>query len=126
MPPSGLRTNGYSIPAGTIISVPQYTAHRDTEVYGEDAEIFRAERWLEADSAALRRMDQNFLAVSLFYTSQCLQSNLFIVWSRNSSVCWSRLGYIGDSYVSRRRIEEVRYRVINSGRASKDHNVLDA
>lgn len=66
VPPSGLWANGLHIPGGVVISIPQYVAHRDTDVFGEDAESFRAERWLEADEASRKRMDQNFLAVSAF------------------------------------------------------------
>ncbi|KAF7536559.1 hypothetical protein G7054_g4414 [Neopestalotiopsis clavispora] len=62
VPESGIRVSGHFIPAGTIISVPQYAAHRDPEVYGSDADVFRAERWLEADEQKSRLMDRNFLA----------------------------------------------------------------
>ncbi|KAI0197963.1 cytochrome P450 [Astrocystis sublimbata] len=62
VPESGMSFNGHHIPGGTIVSVPQYVVHRDTAVYGEDAHIFRPERWLEADEPTLRLMERNFLA----------------------------------------------------------------
>ena len=40
-------------------------AARDKEVYGEDSEIFKPERWLDADEKGLKAMERNFLAVSL-------------------------------------------------------------
>lgn len=64
VPPSGMTANGHHIPEGTIVSVPQFVAHRDVEVYGKDALDFRPERWLEADEASLKKMEHNFLAVS--------------------------------------------------------------
>jgi cytochrome P450 len=66
VPAPGLQADGYMVPPGTIVSVPQYAAHRDKEVYGSDANVFRAERWLEADAPTLGKMDRNFLAVSSF------------------------------------------------------------
>lgn len=40
---------GEVFPAGTILSVPSYSIHRLQEVFGEDAEEFRPERWLESE-----------------------------------------------------------------------------
>lgn len=40
VPGSGLQVDGRIIPAGTIVSIPQYVAHRDKEIYGEDAMHF--------------------------------------------------------------------------------------
>ncbi|KAK1226919.1 hypothetical protein PQX77_010089 [Marasmius sp. AFHP31] len=34
---------------GSIVSVPSYTIHRNAEVWGEDYETFRPERWIEAE-----------------------------------------------------------------------------
>lgn len=45
---------------------PQYAVHREREVYGDDAETFKPERWLEADEKTMREMERNFLAVSNF------------------------------------------------------------
>lgn len=64
VPSGGLETNGYHIPPGAIVSIPQYTIHRHPSIYGDDAEIFRAERWLEGDVSTLEKMGQNFLTVS--------------------------------------------------------------
>jgi len=63
--PKGFSVNQIVVPEGTVVAVPQYVAHRAVEVYGQDAETFRPERWLEADSITARVMERNFLAVSL-------------------------------------------------------------
>ncbi|KAG7097714.1 hypothetical protein E1B28_005038 [Marasmius oreades] len=34
---------------GSIVSVPSYTIHRSAEIWGEDYESFRPERWIEAE-----------------------------------------------------------------------------
>lgn len=40
-------------------------AHRDVNIFGEDVEVFKPESWLEADESTLRKMENNFLPVSL-------------------------------------------------------------
>lgn len=51
--------DGRVIPARTIIALSLRTILRDPEVFGEDAEIFRPDRWLEDVSEEQRRkMDQ--------------------------------------------------------------------
>ncbi|ESK87653.1 cytochrome p450 [Moniliophthora roreri MCA 2997] len=34
---------------GSIVSVPSFTIHRDKEIWGDDFEAFRPERWIEAE-----------------------------------------------------------------------------
>lgn len=36
---------GYLIPAGTIVYTSSYSIHRDPEYWGQDAEVYRPERW---------------------------------------------------------------------------------
>ncbi|KAL9619347.1 MAG: hypothetical protein Q9160_006027 [Pyrenula sp. 1 TL-2023] len=62
VPSPGIEASGYRIPEGTVVSVAHYVAHRDKDVYGEDADLFRPERWLEADASTLKRMDHSFMA----------------------------------------------------------------
>ncbi|KAG0691553.1 cytochrome P450 [Suillus ampliporus] len=54
-PEGGLTIRGIHFPQGTILSVPSYTIHRDTNVWGEDADAFRPERWFERDNATLQK-----------------------------------------------------------------------
>lgn len=54
-PEGGLTVRGMHFPAGTVLSVPTYTIHRDKETWGQDADEFRPERWLERDHAAMQR-----------------------------------------------------------------------
>ena len=53
VPEGGMVVLGKYFPEGTVLSVPTYSLHRDKEVWGEDVESFRPERWLERDSSAL-------------------------------------------------------------------------
>ncbi|KAH7923089.1 cytochrome P450 [Leucogyrophana mollusca] len=54
-PEGGLTVNGVHFPQGTVLSVPSYTIHRNKEVWGEDTEAFRPERWFECDHAAVQK-----------------------------------------------------------------------
>ncbi|KAF9781805.1 hypothetical protein BJ322DRAFT_1078464, partial [Thelephora terrestris] len=42
-------------PEGTVLSVPSYTIHRVPEVWGEDVEAFRPERWFKQDKADIQK-----------------------------------------------------------------------
>ncbi|GAB0133337.1 hypothetical protein EsDP_00001749 [Epichloe bromicola] len=44
----GITFRGHYFPAGTVLSVPTYTMHHSTEIWGDDAEEFRPERWENA------------------------------------------------------------------------------
>ncbi|KAK0492667.1 cytochrome P450 monooxygenase [Armillaria luteobubalina] len=53
VPEGGMMILGKYFPAGTVVSVPSYTIHRDPTVWGDDVEEYRPERWFECDSAAI-------------------------------------------------------------------------
>ncbi|KAI6040942.1 cytochrome P450 [Pisolithus marmoratus] len=54
-PEGGLTIRGVHFPEGTVLSVPTYTIHRDTQAWGEDANEFRPERWFERDHVAMQK-----------------------------------------------------------------------
>ena len=60
VPPEGKTLAGETFPEGVIVGIPAWTVHRDKKVWGEDAEIFRPERWLEGDAA---KYDRYFIPV---------------------------------------------------------------
>ncbi|KAI0465624.1 cytochrome P450 [Xylaria cf. heliscus] len=41
----GLELHGHYFPPGTVLSVPTYTIHHSTDIWGVDADEFRPERW---------------------------------------------------------------------------------
>lgn len=49
----GMNLYGKFAPAGTEITCNPYIVHRDPELYGDDAEEFRPERWLNPERAKL-------------------------------------------------------------------------
>lgn len=51
--------------AWPVVGINPWVVARDAEVYGEDAEDFRPDRWLTADEQQLKAMERNNLAVSV-------------------------------------------------------------
>jgi len=46
VPPQGAEIAGHSVKGGTIVGCSAWVIHRRTEIFGEDVEDFRPERWL--------------------------------------------------------------------------------
>jgi len=55
VPEGGMTILGQFFPEGTVVSVPSYTIHRDTSIWGEDTEGYRPERWFERDPADIQK-----------------------------------------------------------------------
>ena len=55
VPDVGLTVLGKHFPAGTVLSVPTYSIHRDKEIWGGDADKFNPDRWFERDQAAMQK-----------------------------------------------------------------------
>jgi cytochrome P450 len=56
VPPQGIDILGTFVPGGTIVGCNAWVLHRRPEVFGEDVDAFRPERWIEASSAQLKVM----------------------------------------------------------------------
>ncbi|KAF4997880.1 hypothetical protein FDECE_11962 [Fusarium decemcellulare] len=52
-PKGGIELCGHFIPEGTELTCNMWLIHRDPGIYGEDAEVFKPERWLDADKAKI-------------------------------------------------------------------------
>ncbi|KAK4498262.1 hypothetical protein PRZ48_010919 [Zasmidium cellare] len=78
VPEGGLTISGEFVPAGTIVGMNGWVVHRDRDVFGDDADQWRPERWLEADEATKTRMDQGLLTFGGGHRS-CLGKNISLL-----------------------------------------------
>ncbi|KAK6005955.1 hypothetical protein QM012_006365 [Aureobasidium pullulans] len=58
-PKGGVLLHGKHIPEGTIIGVNCWVVNRDKGIFGEDADTFRPERWLDNDPQQISKMRTN-------------------------------------------------------------------
>ncbi|KAL1878116.1 hypothetical protein VTK73DRAFT_7996 [Phialemonium thermophilum] len=60
VPPSGpgLHAHGYWFPPGTTVGCNPLALHRNTAIFGADADKYRPERWLEGPEEAVRAMER--------------------------------------------------------------------
>ena len=63
VPPEGAELDGHFFPGGTTIATNGWVLHRDKDVFGQDADDFRPERWLEDEEQA-KRMERYMFQVS--------------------------------------------------------------
>ena len=57
-PGTGLKLLGEYVPPGTSVSTSAWMVGRDPTLYGEDADIYRPSRWLEAAPDQLKQRDK--------------------------------------------------------------------
>ncbi|KAI0010205.1 benzoate 4-monooxygenase cytochrome P450 [Xylariaceae sp. FL0662B] len=62
VPPEGATIDGYNIPGGTIVGINPWVIHRNTEIFGEDVDVFRPERWLDGSEDKISEMRRNLFS----------------------------------------------------------------
>jgi cytochrome P450 len=75
-PAEGAIIDGYKIPGGTIVGVNPWVIHRNTEIYGQDVDVFRPERWLDGPEAKVDEMKRNLFSVSFQCPRECMMIRL--------------------------------------------------
>jgi cytochrome P450 len=56
-PPQGAEICGRRVAGGTIVGCSAWVIHRRPEIYGDDVDYYRPERWLEACGGKLKEMN---------------------------------------------------------------------
>ncbi|KAK3944874.1 cytochrome P450 [Diplogelasinospora grovesii] len=79
VPEGGAEICGYQVPAGTDVGWSAVAIQHSKVVYGEDAELFRPERWLEAKGEDLKNMTATLDMVFKYGKWQCLGKNVALI-----------------------------------------------
>jgi len=79
VPPEGDTIAGYYVPGGTQIAHNFSGVMRLPRIWGEDADVFRPERWLEAEGERLKEMQGTVELVFGSGKYQCLGSRVAMV-----------------------------------------------
>lgn len=59
VPPEGDTINGVFLPGGTDIGINMWAVLRNSEIFGEDADAFRPDRWIEASPEEYAKMEKS-------------------------------------------------------------------
>lgn len=63
VPKSGVKIHGTYIPENTIIGVNSWVMNRNKDIFGDDVDAFRPERWIDSPPAELQKMRTNMFTV---------------------------------------------------------------
>ncbi|KAI0192472.1 cytochrome P450 oxidoreductase [Astrocystis sublimbata] len=74
-PKGGVTLHGQHIPENTHIGVNAWVMNKDKNIYGEDADTFRPERWIEADTKTVTAMKMNMMTFGAG-SRNCIGRNL--------------------------------------------------
>ncbi|KIY00865.1 uncharacterized protein Z520_03531 [Fonsecaea multimorphosa CBS 102226] len=74
----GTKLDGHYFPEGTTVGVNAWVTARNKEVYGEDCDSFRPERWLEASEEQLAAMERANFAFG-YGQRGCLGKNIALL-----------------------------------------------
>lgn len=72
VPAGGDTLGGFHLPAGTLVGLNGWGTQLRTEIYGEDAELFRPERWLTDDCDRLKEMHATHSLIFGHGATKCL------------------------------------------------------
>ncbi|PWY71015.1 cytochrome P450 [Aspergillus heteromorphus CBS 117.55] len=75
VPAEGITVDGKYLPGGTVIGANPWVVHRNKQVFGDDADTFRPDRWLEDDANVKERFFLAFGAGS----RTCLGKSLSLI-----------------------------------------------
>ncbi|KAH7219724.1 cytochrome P450 [Fusarium oxysporum] len=65
VPKGGATISGHFFPEGTIVGINTWVAHRDRSIFGQDADSFSPERWLQDDDERVALMNRFWMPFGL-------------------------------------------------------------
>lgn len=79
VPPSGASICGQKIPGGATVGINSWVAHRNTSVYGNDANVWRPERWLEIQEGGRGAEVEKYFFAFGMGSRTCIGKNLSLL-----------------------------------------------
>jgi cytochrome P450 len=79
VPAGGDTINGDFVPGGTSIGYCAFGIFRDKKIFGEDADVFRPERWIEGEPARIKEQEQTLELIFAHGKYQCLGKNIALM-----------------------------------------------
>lgn len=76
--PDNFKVRGHYIPAGTPVGISAIAQNRDPDIWGDDADDFHPERWLENDAKA-KYFDSSTMTFGGNGTRMCVGRNIALV-----------------------------------------------
>lgn len=88
VPSGGETISGVHIPEGTIVGINAWVLHQNKEIFGEDAQCFRPERWIESSPGQLKEMRRNLFTFGAG-SRACIGKNiaLFEIYKLVLEIC---------------------------------------
>lgn len=85
VPEGGMMILGETFEAGTVVSVPSYTIHRDKAIWGPDADEYNPDRWSRGDRSAMQRAFVPFSTGSRCVLQRTAQTAFLMLWPELAS-----------------------------------------
>lgn len=79
VPPEGDTFNDLFLPGGTEIGISAWAVHRNINIFGSDANVFRPERWLDISEAQLNKMERNNELIFGYGRFKCLGQSVALL-----------------------------------------------
>ncbi|EFX04330.1 benzoate 4-monooxygenase cytochrome p450 [Grosmannia clavigera kw1407] len=70
---------GLRVPAGAEVGCSMFSLQRQTAIFGADADVFRPERWLEADEDVLKEMASTWSLIFRYGKWRCLGKDVALL-----------------------------------------------
>jgi cytochrome P450 len=78
-PPGGTTVNGVFVPEGVEVGIANYAMMRREDLFGQDADTFRPERWTENDAATVEKYAKTWELSFGTGRSSCLGKNIALM-----------------------------------------------